>query len=45
MAFLGGLDLTKGRWDTPEHRLWKGLGSNWGEEDFYEIRTKDNTVT
>lgn len=24
-AFIGGLDLCDGRYDTPEHRLFKGL--------------------
>lgn len=24
-AFLGGLDLCDGRYDTPEHRLFRGL--------------------
>ncbi|CAH8320855.1 unnamed protein product [Eruca vesicaria subsp. sativa] len=26
-AFIGGLDLCDGRYDTPEHRLFKGLGT------------------
>mmetsp|Transcript_10866 Transcript_10866/g.33312 ORF Transcript_10866/g.33312 Transcript_10866/m.33312 type:complete len:766 (+) Transcript_10866:183-2480(+) len=25
VAFVGGLDLTTGRWDTPSHNLWKTL--------------------
>jgi hypothetical protein len=25
MAFVGGLDLTGGRWDTPEHHLYSTL--------------------
>lgn len=28
VAFLGGLDLTKGRWDTPEHHLFSTLSGD-----------------
>ena len=34
VAFLGGLDLTDGRWDTPEHELFKTLRTKHCE-DFY----------
>lgn len=33
-AFIGGLDLCDGRYDTPEHRLFKGLETVY-EEDYH----------
>ena len=31
-AFVGGLDLTGGRWDTPEHPLFETLlNEHWGD--------------
>ena len=27
VAYVGGLDITKGRWDTPEHHIFKTLNS------------------
>ena len=35
-AFLGGLDLCDGRYDTPEHRLFRGLDTVY-KEDFHNI--------
>jgi len=34
-AFVGGLDLTDGRWDTPEHQLFSTLLEEH-REDFYQ---------
>lgn len=34
VAFVGGLDLTDGRWDTPEHPLYRTLGKEHAC-DFY----------
>lgn len=32
VAFVGGLDLTEGRWDTPDHHLFKTLlYEHWGD--------------
>jgi phospholipase D1/2 len=31
-AFLGGLDLCDGRYDTPEHRLFRDLGTVFGDD-------------
>lgn len=33
-AFIGGLDLCDGRYDTPEHRLFRDLESVY-QEDFH----------
>lgn len=33
-AFLGGLDLTDGRYDTPEHRLFRDVDTVF-KDDFY----------
>lgn len=33
-AFLGGLDLCDGRYDTPEHRLFRDLDTVF-EDDFH----------
>ncbi len=35
VAFVGGLDLTNGRWDTPDHELFKTM-HNEHLEDFYQ---------
>ena len=34
-AFLGGLDLCDGRYDTPEHRIFHGLDSVF-KDDFHQ---------
>ena len=34
-AFLGGLDLCDGRYDTPEHRLFRDLDTVF-HEDFHQ---------
>lgn len=34
VAFFGGLDLTKGRWDTPEHQLFTTLATDH-KDDFH----------
>uniref|UniRef100_A0A6A7FYI4 phospholipase D n=3 Tax=Hirondellea gigas TaxID=1518452 RepID=A0A6A7FYI4_9CRUS len=34
IAFVGGLDITNGRWDTPEHELFKTLSTKHSG-DFY----------
>ena len=31
-AFLGGLDLCDGRYDTPEHRLFHDLNTVFGDD-------------
>lgn len=32
IAFVGGLDLTGGRWDTPNHELFSTLlDEHWGD--------------
>lgn len=37
IAFIGGLDLTDGRYDTPEHRLFSSLGPDGVNcNDFYQ---------
>lgn len=33
-AFMGGLDLCDGRYDTPEHRLFRDLGTVF-EDDYH----------
>lgn len=33
IAFVGGLDLTYGRWDTPKHPMWRTLGEEH-KDDF-----------
>ncbi len=38
VAFVGGLDLTGGRWDTPNHELFSTL-LNEHSEDFYNNNT------
>lgn len=34
-AFLGGLDLCDGRYDTPEHRLFRDLDTVY-KDDFHQ---------
>ncbi|KAB7497371.1 Phospholipase D alpha 1 [Armadillidium nasatum] len=34
IGFVGGYDLTDGRWDTPEHPIWETL-KNVHKNDFY----------
>lgn len=34
VAFVGGLDLTDGRWDTPEHSLYASMRT-YHKQDFY----------
>lgn len=34
-AFLGGLDLCDGRYDTPEHRLFRDLDTVF-KDDFHQ---------
>ncbi|KAF2357653.1 Phospholipase D-like domain [Trinorchestia longiramus] len=41
VAFLGGLDLTSGRYDTPEHKLFSTL-SEEHKEDFYNNVVKSS---
>eukprot|EP01059_Diplonema_ambulator_P016531 TRINITY_DN2812_c0_g1_i1.p1 TRINITY_DN2812_c0_g1~~TRINITY_DN2812_c0_g1_i1.p1 ORF type:complete len:949 (+),score=104.00 TRINITY_DN2812_c0_g1_i1:57-2849(+) len=38
VAFIGGLDLTAGRWDTPGKELFKTLGREHSD-DFYQTMT------
>ena len=33
LAYVGGLDLTNGRFDTPDHELYKNL-KTWHAQDF-----------
>ena len=35
VAFVGGLDITDGRWDTPKHELFSTL-NNEHTDDFYQ---------
>ena len=35
VAFVGGLDITNGRWDTPNHELFSTLNKEH-EDDFYQ---------
>ena len=35
VAFLGGLDITDGRWDTPKHELFSTLNDEH-KDDFYQ---------
>ncbi|CAA3028984.1 Phospholipase D delta [Olea europaea subsp. europaea] len=41
-AFLGGLDLCDGRYDTPEHRLFHGL-DNIFKDDFHQPTFPEGT--
>ncbi|KAF9203972.1 Phospholipase D1 [Haplosporangium sp. Z 27] len=45
IAFIGGLDLCFGRWDTPEHTLIDledgDLGHRWPGQDYSNPRIKD----
>ncbi|KAF9910454.1 Phospholipase D1 [Linnemannia zychae] len=45
IAFIGGLDLCFGRWDTPEHTLIDlkddALGPRWPGQDYSNPRIKD----
>ncbi|KAF9171276.1 Phospholipase D1 [Mortierella sp. AD011] len=45
IAFIGGLDLCFGRWDTAEHTLIdledKGLGHRWPGQDYSNPRIRD----
>lgn len=34
-AFIGGIDLCDGRYDTPEHRLFRGLDTVF-KDDFHQ---------
>eukprot|EP01094_Clydonella_sp_ATCC50884_P012634 TRINITY_DN2290_c0_g1_i2.p1 TRINITY_DN2290_c0_g1~~TRINITY_DN2290_c0_g1_i2.p1 ORF type:complete len:955 (+),score=336.28 TRINITY_DN2290_c0_g1_i2:60-2867(+) len=34
IAFVGGLDITGGRWDNPSHRLFRSLGTDHAD-DYY----------
>ena len=43
VAFLGGLDITDGRYDTPEFPLFKTLGT-FHKDDFYQNCTEEATV-
>ena len=38
MAFIGGIDLCDGRYDTPEHSLFKTLDTTHTAPDFCECR-------
>eukprot|EP01061_Rhynchopus_euleeides_P019752 TRINITY_DN32401_c0_g1_i2.p1 TRINITY_DN32401_c0_g1~~TRINITY_DN32401_c0_g1_i2.p1 ORF type:complete len:848 (+),score=327.63 TRINITY_DN32401_c0_g1_i2:169-2544(+) len=35
ICFVGGLDLTKGRFDTPRKHLWRTNGT-WHKDDYYQ---------
>jgi hypothetical protein len=41
IAFVGGLDLTSGRYDTPEHRLYGTTGPGGIHEDDFHQRCID----
>ncbi|KAG8383726.1 hypothetical protein BUALT_Bualt04G0043800 [Buddleja alternifolia] len=41
-AFLGGLDLCDGRYDTPEHRLFRGLDTAF-KDDFHQPTFAEGT--
>lgn len=34
-AFIGGLDLCDGRYDTPEHRLFRDLDTHVYKDDYH----------
>eukprot|EP00184_Porphyridium_aerugineum_P001793 CAMPEP_0184699182 /NCGR_PEP_ID=MMETSP0313-20130426/5541_1 /TAXON_ID=2792 /ORGANISM="Porphyridium aerugineum, Strain SAG 1380-2" /LENGTH=784 /DNA_ID=CAMNT_0027158229 /DNA_START=69 /DNA_END=2423 /DNA_ORIENTATION=- len=36
ICFVGGLDITDGRWDTPEHSLFRTLGTYHKPPDFHQ---------
>ncbi|KAG7177060.1 phospholipase D alpha 1-like isoform X3 [Homarus americanus] len=44
VAFAGGIDLTDGRWDTPEHPLFKTL-PDCHQHDFYNGVCQSNVTT
>ncbi|XP_071551933.1 uncharacterized protein [Panulirus ornatus] len=44
IAFVGGLDLTDGRWDTPEHPLFRTL-PNEHQHDFYNGVCQSSVTT
>jgi phospholipase D1/2 len=41
IAFLGGLDMCYGRWDTQEHGLTDLSGETWPGIDYSNVRIKD----
>jgi phospholipase D1/2 len=43
-AFIGGLDLCDGRYDTPEHRLFKDLDTVF-KDDFHNPTFQVNSLT
>jgi phospholipase D1/2 len=43
-AFIGGLDLCDGRYNTPEHRLFKDLDTVFGD-DFHNPTFLVSTLT
>ncbi|XP_076047932.1 uncharacterized protein LOC143029220 [Oratosquilla oratoria] len=43
VAFLGGLDLTDGRWDTPDHELFNTLNTSHREDfrnEFFDVSSR-----
>jgi len=44
VAYVGGLDLTNGRWDTPEHHIYKTLNSDHAG-DFMNSNVKGADVS
>lgn len=41
VAFLGGLDLAYGRWDTSQHVLFEASGQKWPGIDYYNCYVQD----
>ncbi|CAK8989303.1 Phospholipase D2 (PLD 2) (mPLD2) (Choline phosphatase 2) (PLD1C) (Phosphatidylcholine-hydrolyzing phospholipase D2), partial [Durusdinium trenchii] len=41
MAFVGGIDLAFGRFDSNEHALFDLEGTVWPGKDFYNVRIKE----
>lgn len=42
-AFIGGIDLCDGRYDTPEHRLFRGLDTVF-KDDFHQPTVPVSTL-
>eukprot|EP01002_Notosolenus_urceolatus_P000786 NODE_11979_length_395_cov_2.242775_g10836_i0.p3 GENE.NODE_11979_length_395_cov_2.242775_g10836_i0~~NODE_11979_length_395_cov_2.242775_g10836_i0.p3 ORF type:complete len:95 (+),score=13.89 NODE_11979_length_395_cov_2.242775_g10836_i0:2-286(+) len=43
-VFMGGLDLTDGRWDTPAHNLY-GTSESLHKDDWYQNMSPKGSVT
>lgn len=44
IAFIGGIDLTDGRYDTGRHRIFEGLNNTWPVNDYHNPNVADGSV-